>query len=110
MTRVASGAALIALAVGVVWFATSYIFCASAATLLVLGVNELITLSRASSLDVPALPSTIAAALAMAVVGVPDLAGRTLEVVFMAALLGLGMVTLGAWRGGPYALASISAS
>src|SRR5499427_9994421 len=110
MTRVASGAVLIALAVGVVWFATSYIFFAVAATLLVLGVSELITLSRASSLDVPALPSTIAAALAMTVVSLPDVGGRALEVVFMAALLGLGLVTLGAWRGGPHALASISAA
>ena len=110
MTRVASGAVLIALAVGVVWFATSYIFFAVAATLLVLGVSELITLSRASSLDVPALPSTIAAALAMAVVSLPDVGGRALEAVFMAALLGLGLVTLGAWRGGPQALASMSAS
>jgi phosphatidate cytidylyltransferase len=110
MTRVASGAVLIVLAVGVVWFATSSVFFAVAVLLLLLGVNELIVLSRASSLDVPAFPSMIAAALAMSVVSLPDVGGRTLEVVLMAALLGLGMVTLGGWRGGPHALASVSAS
>ncbi|HJZ77194.1 MAG TPA: phosphatidate cytidylyltransferase [Vicinamibacterales bacterium] len=110
MTRVLSGAVLIALAVGVVWFATSYMFLAVAALLLVLGVSELIVLSRASALDVPAFPAMMAAALAMAVVGLPDLSGRMLDVVFMAALPGLGLATLGAWRGGPNALASASAS
>src|SRR5262249_44142601 len=110
MTRVLSGAVLIALAVGVVWFATSYMFLAVAALLLVLGVSELIVLSRASALDVPAFPAMMAGALGLAGVGLPDLSGRMLDWVFMGPLPGLGLATLGAWRGGPNALASASAS
>jgi phosphatidate cytidylyltransferase len=110
MTRVASGAVLIALAVAVVWAAPDWLFFAVAILILIIGVTELVALSRASGLAVVEYPSGMAAVLAMAVVGLPDIGGRLLDVVFMTALVGLGLVTLGAWRGGPHALASVSAS
>src|SRR6185295_19199306 len=110
MTRVASGAVLIALAVAIVWAAPDWLFFATALLLVIVGARELVTLARASALEVPGLPSFVSAALAMAVVGAPGLGGRMLEVVLMAALVGLGLVALGAWRGGPHALASVSAS
>jgi len=110
MTRVASGAVLIALAVAIVWAAPDWLFFATALLLVIVGARELVTLARASALEVPGFPSFVSAALAMAVVGAPGLGGRMLEVVLMAALVGLGLVALGAWRGGPHALASVSAS
>ena len=46
MTRVLSGAALIALAVGVVWFASDIVFQLFAAVLVVLSVRELVVAGR----------------------------------------------------------------
>jgi phosphatidate cytidylyltransferase len=110
VTRVLSGAVLIVLAVAIVWAAPDWLLFAAGLLLVVLGARELMTLARASELEIVELPSLMAAALAMSVVTVPDAGGRLLDVVFMATLLGVGMVTLGAWRGGPHALASVSAS
>jgi phosphatidate cytidylyltransferase len=110
MTRVVSGAVLIIVAVTIVWAAPVSVFFAAGLLIVLLGARELTTLARASALDVAGFPSFLAAGLGMAVVGAPDLTGAMLDVVFMAALVGLGMATLGAWRGGPNALASVSAS
>ena len=52
MTRVWSGAALIVLAVAVVWFAPAAIFLAVAFALLLLSVHELVGLARATGLNV----------------------------------------------------------
>jgi len=107
MTRVVSGALLIAFAVGVVWFASSVIFLIVAAALVGLGVNELVVLARASQLNVAFWPALVPALLVLGSVGAP---GRPLEVALMAALIGLGLLTLAAWRGEPHALASAAAA
>ena len=107
MTRVVSGAVLIALAVGVVWFASSLVFLIVAAVLVGLGVNELVVLARASQLNVAFWPALVAALLVLLSVGAP---GHPLEVALMTAVVGLGLATLGAWRGDPHALATTAAA
>src|SRR5206468_5723625 len=105
MTRVLSGAALIAIAVGVVWFASDLVFELFAALLLVLGVRELIVLAAASDLPVATLPGLVSAVLTAWVVGTAGAAG--LEVALMAALVAIGLGAMGAWRGGTNALATV---
>src|SRR5205823_400802 len=110
MTRLVSGAVLIALAVAIVWAAPDWLLFAAALLIVMLGAREVAALARASAIDVVDFPALVAAALTMAVLGAPGIGGRMIEVVLMAALLGVGLVTLGAWRGDPHALASVSAS
>ena len=52
MTRVLSGAVLVALAVAIVWFAPPWLFFAFGFFLAVLAVNEVVTLAQASGLAV----------------------------------------------------------
>jgi phosphatidate cytidylyltransferase len=106
MTRVLSGAVLIVLAIGVVWFAPPPLFIVVAVLLAVLGVRELVALARASGLDVAAVPSTVATAIVVASAGIAG----ALEVCLGTALVGVGAASLGGWRGGPGALAAVSAS
>jgi len=108
MTRVLSGAVLIVLAVAVVWFAPPWLFLAFGVLIAALGVNELVVLARASQLDVSLWPVLAATLLTMVVVGSP--ARYPLDVALMSALVALGLVALGSWRGGPTALASAAAS
>ena len=108
MTRVLSGAALIALAVAVVWFADDLVFQLFAAVLIVLCVRELLVLSAASELQLSTFPVTIAALLTAYVVGVQS--GYALEVPMMAALVAIGLNALGSWRGGANALATVAAA
>jgi len=108
LTRVLSGAALIAITVGAVWFASDTLFQIFAAVLVVLSVRELVLLAAASGLEVSTLPVMIAALIAAAVVGMQS--GYALEVAFMAALVAIGLGSLGSWRGGGNALASVSAA
>ena len=69
MTRVLSGAALIALAVGVVWFAPDSVFQLVAAVLVALSVRELVVLAGASDLRVSMFPVLIATLLTAGAVG-----------------------------------------
>jgi phosphatidate cytidylyltransferase len=106
MTRVVSGALLVLLAIGVVWFAPTALFFAFAFGIGVLAVNELITLARASQLDVSMPIAGFATAVVIASSGAPG----SLEICLMTALISVCASSLGAWRGGPAALASVSAS
>jgi phosphatidate cytidylyltransferase len=108
VTRVLSGAVLLALAIAVVWFSPTAIFFAVAEAILVLGLIEYMALARASGLPVPALPSGVAAMLTCAAVarGVP----LPIDVVLMSALVALGALTLTTWNGGRDALGLASAS
>jgi phosphatidate cytidylyltransferase len=113
MVRVLSGAALIALAVVVVWFAPRPIFEAVAFALLFAGVYELISLFRTAGILVPRGASTIGAMLVLAsfsgVVGVavPQL---TTDAALLTVVLALSLVAMAAWRGGGDAVPLISAS
>lgn len=111
MTRVLSGAALIALAIAVVWFAPLPIFEAVAFAALFAAVEELVALFSASGVPVPHWPTVIAAMLTLAtfseIISVRQL---TIEGVLMAELIAMAVVALSAWRGGAGALAAVSAS
>jgi phosphatidate cytidylyltransferase len=108
VTRVQSGAALLALAVAVVWFAPRAIFFAVAELLLVLGLIEYMALARAGGLAVPAIPTGVAAMLTCAAF-TRDLS-LPIDTVLMTALVALGALTLTTWNGGRDALAVASAS
>ncbi|MCC7417605.1 MAG: phosphatidate cytidylyltransferase [Acidobacteria bacterium] len=113
MTRVLSGAALLILAVLVVWLAPAALFLAAAELLLVAAFVEYAALARASGLAVPAVPAGAAAALtaaAFARLGRAGAAGAPLDVVLMAALVGLGAVSLARWQGGRGAVAAAAAA
>ena len=108
MTRALSGAALIALAVGVVWFAPDSVFQLVAAVLATLSVRELVVLAGASDLRVSMFPVLIATLLTASTVGMQS--GYALEVALMAAFVAIGLGALGSWRGGANALATVSAA
>jgi phosphatidate cytidylyltransferase len=108
MTRVLSGAVLIAIAVAVVWFAPDSIFLAVALVLAGAAVVELVGLGRASGMTISIVPALIASCLVVAVVSLPG--GFALEACLMTALLGTALVTLSTWRGGPGAFADVSAA
>jgi phosphatidate cytidylyltransferase len=113
VTRVLSGAVLLVLAIGVVWFAPAPVFLLVAEALLVLGTLELTSLARARRLTVPTVPSTIAAALTCASFARPSGDGQgwfPLEVVLLSALVALGSLAIAEWRGSQDVLASVGAS
>ncbi len=66
MTRVLSGAILLAFAVAVVWLSPAAVFFGVAELLLVLGFVEYAALARNSGLPVPAIPAAAAAMLTCA--------------------------------------------
>jgi phosphatidate cytidylyltransferase len=108
MTRILSGAALIALAVTIVWFASDIVFQLFAAGLIALSVRELVALGAASDLHVSTLPVLVSTLLTAGVVGMRS--ADALEVALMAALVAIGLGALGSWRGGANALATVSAA
>ena len=106
MTRVLSGAVLVALAVAIVWFAPPWLFFAFGFFLAVLAVNEVVTLAQASGLAVSKSAAGFAAALVVGTSGVPEM----FQIVLMTAMVAVAASNLGAWRGGPGALASVAAT
>jgi phosphatidate cytidylyltransferase len=106
VTRVLSGAVLIAIVVAVVWFAPPLVVFAFAVGVSLLAVNELVGLARASGLDVSITSAGVATAAVVAGTGVAG----ALETALITALVGVAAGSLGMWRGGPTALASVSAS
>ena len=109
MTRVLSGAVLIALAIAVIWFAPRPVFEAFAFALLFAAVEELVGLFRANGVQVPLWPAAGGALVTLAAfVETISGGGRPLETVLMAAFLAIAFVSLAAWRGGGDALAAVS--
>src|SRR2546422_2911469 len=94
VTRVVSGAVLIAIAVGVVWFAPSPVFFAVAEILLALAFVEYTRLAEAGGLPIPVVPAGVATIVASVSVA------YAVEAALMA---GLGMLAAGTptmWGGG----------
>ncbi len=113
MTRVLSGAALVVLAIAVVWFSTPLIFFVAGEALLVLAFVEYLSLARGHHLDVPAWPAGAAAVLACATLSRAALGGATwvaLDVVLLTAVIALGALSLPRWRGGADALPQVAAA
>ncbi len=126
MIRVLSGAVLIAVAIGVVWFAPPPLFVAVAEVLLVLAFVEYSRLAADSGLPIPAVPAGIATVIASLGMGSPlppDFlltsgdcpCGIWIPAVNLDAVLLTGFVTLAAlslttWRGDRDAVGRVSAA
>ena len=112
MTRVLSGAALLAIAVALVWFASATIFFLVAEALLLLSFGEYAALARASGVSIPELPSALAAGLTAAAFSrlAFNVPWVSMDIVLMSAFVVLGGLTLARWKSGPDALALASAS
>ena len=115
MTRVLSGAVLIALTIAAVWFASPLVFNCVAVGLVLVASEELVGLSRAAQLEVPRFVATIAAVLTFtaATYTATSLAPTqpwVWTVVLTTSFLAVAFITLGSWRGGPDALAVVSVS
>jgi len=109
MTRVLSGAILIVLTVAIVWFASPLVFRTAAIILLMSASTELVALAKSGGLKVPRLLSVLAAGFTFVAVVLP-ISVSMLPVTLSAAFLAVAFVTLGSWRGGPDALATVAAS
>jgi phosphatidate cytidylyltransferase len=113
VTRVLSGAVLLVIAIGVVWFAPALLFLIVAEALLVLACVEYGSLARASGLGVPLVVSGAIAALTcasfarLAFGGYPRL---PIDAVLLSAMVAVGSLALTRWRGGSDALASAAAA
>lgn len=117
MTRVLSGAVLIAIAVGVVWFAPSWLFFVVAEVLLILAFVEYAALAAGSGLPVPttaAAVATMAASIGVTSsfwVGDQIMSNAiALDAALLSAFVVLASLSLTAWRGGQDALGRAAAS
>src|SRR5262245_46723423 len=117
MTRVLSGAVLIAIAIGVVWFAPPIVFFVVAEILLLLAFTEYVSLARACDLAVPAVAAGTATVLASVGVSSTRWIGDTpsgtaiaLDAVLMSIVVVLGALTMTSWRGDRAALAQSAAA
>jgi phosphatidate cytidylyltransferase len=108
MTRVVSGAVLLVVAVGIIWFAPSTLFFAAAEALLVLAFVEYAGLARASGVPIPVVPSGAAVLLTAATFS--GVVSVSLDVVLMSAFVTLAAMVMPLWRGGQDALASAAAA
>jgi phosphatidate cytidylyltransferase len=106
VTRVLSGAVLVAIAVAVVWFAPYWLFFAVAFLFTVLATEELLKLANASHVDVLLTSSRVATAIVLGSAAYPD----ALQIGLLTALVAVGASSLGGWRGGPGALATTAVS
>jgi phosphatidate cytidylyltransferase len=113
VTRVLSGAVLLAVAVAVVWLAAAGPFLIVAELLLVLACYEYVALARASKLQMPAILPTIAAAAVCStfsriVADWPLL--LTLDLVLLVSFLMIAGYETIAWRPGTDAVGSAAAA
>jgi phosphatidate cytidylyltransferase len=116
-TRVASGAALVALVIAVVWIAPPALLFAVAEAVLLLAFIEYARLADACGLPIPKIAAGAATMIAMAAVASPHwfadrLAGRgvALDAVMMSAFVAIAALTLTTWRGGRDALGRSAAA
>ena len=117
MTRVLSGAILVALAVAVVWLAPAWLLFLAAETIAALAFVEYARLADACQLPIPKIVS--GAATMLGVVGVTStrwaddqIVGTAvaLDAVLMSAFVVIGAMTLAAWQGGRDALGRAAAA
>lgn len=110
MTRVLSGAVLIVLTVAIVWLASPEVFLVVAVVLTIAASHELIELARASGANVSMFPSQLAAVLIIGAAAPAVPLPSALTVTLLAAFLAIAFVTMGSWRGGPEAIATVAVS
>ncbi|HEY7287622.1 MAG TPA: phosphatidate cytidylyltransferase [Vicinamibacterales bacterium] len=117
MTRVLSGAVLIAIAVGVVWFAPSAVFIVVAEILLILAFVEYAALAAGCGLPVPTTASAVATMAASIGVTSSFWIGDqimsnaiALDAALLSAFVVLASISLTTWQGGHDALGRAAAS
>ena len=117
MTRVLSGAVLITVVVGVVWFAPAWVFFVVAELVLLLAYIEDDRLAVACGLPIPAVAAGAATLLASVGVSSAQWFGDVLvcsavllDVVLMSAFVVLSAMTMTTWRGDREALARAGAA
>ncbi len=113
MTRVLSGAVLLVIAIGAVWFAPPLVFLLVAEIVLLLACREYGQLARASAVAIPLTVSMSAAMLtvaAFAPIALRALFWAPVDTVLMSAFVTLGALTLVRWQGGHDAIALVSAA
>jgi phosphatidate cytidylyltransferase len=113
MTRVLSGAVLVALAVGVVWFAPPWLLFVVAEAIAALAFIEYARLADACELPIPKVAA--GAATMLGVVGITSTywigdTAVTLDAILLSAFVVLGAMTLVGWRGGRDALGRAAAA
>ena len=101
MTRVLSGAALVLVAVAIVWFAPPALFVFAAAVLEVLAFREYMQI--ASAHDTP-IPGAVGVATVFTTLAFAKPAAISFDVVLISMVIAVGVLALPAWRGGRDAL------
>jgi phosphatidate cytidylyltransferase len=110
ITRVASGAVLVLLAIGIVWFAPAVWFLVAAEALLLIAFREYVALAAAAGVAIPAAAAGAAAATTCAAFSRVVVGDRgALDVVLMSAFVAVAALAVLSWRGGREALASAAA-
>ncbi len=110
MTRVVSGAVLVVLAVGIVWFAPPLLFFLVAEAILILGLVEYAGLARSNPANGLVWVSGAAAVATCAALALGGDGSPHVVAVLLGALIVIGTVALFRWEGGPDALASMAAA
>jgi phosphatidate cytidylyltransferase len=117
VTRVLSGAVLVAVAVAVVWFAHPLLFLAVAEVLLVLAFIEYAKLAEAGGTPIPFAAACAATMLTSLGVGttlwIRDqlvLTGLALDAILISGFVALAAITLTTWKGERDALARAAAA
>lgn len=121
MTRVVSGAVLVAIAVAVVWLAPLPLFLLVAEGLLVLAFIEYSRLCAASDMPIPAVPAGIATVIAslgmvsavpsdMIRSNCPGIACGNVDAALLTGFVALSALTLTTWRGDRDAVGRASAA
>jgi phosphatidate cytidylyltransferase len=117
MTRVLSGAVLIAIAVAVVWFSPPILFFAVAEILLLLAFIEYTRLAAAAGVPVPTVAAGAVTLLASVGVSSTEWVGDAvagtaiaLDAILMSGFVLLAALTLTSWRGDRDALSRASAA
>jgi phosphatidate cytidylyltransferase len=110
VTRVLSGAVLVLLAVGVVWFSPDIVFRAVAFGALVLCVREFVGLAHHGGLPVSFWVSVTASVTTLAAFASGATRADALAVVLLVQAVAIPAVAMVAWNGGKDAIATVSAS
>jgi len=107
VTRVLSGAALVVLAIAVVWFAPPYLFIAVALILEILAFGEYQLIAEAHDTTIP---GAVGVATVFTTVALIPRAAISFDVVLISMVIAVGVLALPSWRGGRDALPRAGAS
>jgi phosphatidate cytidylyltransferase len=107
VTRVLSGAVLVLITVGVVWFAPDTVFVAVAVLLEIAAFFEYMKIAAAH--DTP-VPGAVGAATVFTTLAFVQRAAISLDVVLISMVIAVGVLVLPTWRGGRDALPRAGAS